>query len=233
VSLLARLADIVPQRVKTLVVGVSPHRVKEAVPLVMSIVRREGSTFVTSYLGNLKGVEIGAASYRRFFLNVINVDRAPDVVAGYKRIERGRVGRAAKVDIVVSSADVLPFDDDSYDFVFSSHVIEHFPDPIKALHEWVRVARRYVVLIAPHHDRTFDSDRPLTSITELLERNRTGFTSEEERHWSVWTCESFLEMCSATGLRVIDHQDPDDRTGDGFTVVIDASTERDAVVQDA
>jgi SAM-dependent methyltransferase len=134
------------------------------------------------------------------------------------------MGRVAKVN-VVAPGDNLPFDDDSYDFVFASHVIEHFPDPIKALREWVRVSRRYVVLIAPHRDRTFDRDRPLSTVDELLERNRTGFTSDGDQHWSVWTCESFLAMCHAAGLPVIDHQDPDDKFGDGFTVVIDASRE--------
>ena len=124
---------------------------------------------------------------------------------------------------MVAPGDDLPFEDDSFDFVFSSHVIEHFPDPIKALYEWVRVARRYVVVIAPHRDRTFDADRPLTTVDELLERHRTAFVSEEDRHWTVWTCQSFLEMCEASGLRVIDHQDPDDKVGNGFTVVIDAA----------
>jgi SAM-dependent methyltransferase len=124
---------------------------------------------------------------------------------------------------VVANGDELPFDDDSYDFVFSSHVIEHFPDPIKALYEWVRVASRYVVAVVPHRDRTFDSDRALTTVDELLRRNQQGFTSEEDKHWSVWTCESFVEMCDAIGLRVLDHQDPDDKVGNGFTVVIDAS----------
>ncbi len=54
------------------------------------------------------------------------------------------------------------------DFVFASHVIEHFPDPIRALYEWVRVTRRYIVLVVPHRDRTFDADRPLTSVAELI-----------------------------------------------------------------
>ena len=30
-------------------------------------------------------------------------------------------------------------------------------------------------------------------------------------------------MCDAFGLRVLDHQDPDDKVGNGFTVVIDAA----------
>ena len=32
----------------------------------------------------------------------------------------------------------------------------------------------------------------------------------------------FTEMCEVIGLRVVDHQDPDDKVGNGFTVVIDA-----------
>jgi SAM-dependent methyltransferase len=223
--LVARIVDVVPQPIKAAAVRVAPRRVKEAVPFVMKVARREGSPFVTAYLRDLTGVEIGAASQNRFFLDAINVDRYADANTAYKQVEKKLMGRVAKVD-VVAPGDDLPFDDDSYDFVFASHVIEHFPDPIKALREWVRVSRRYVVAIVPHRDRTFDRDRPLSTVDELLERNRTGFTSDEDTHWSVWTCESFLAMCDAARLHVIDHQDPDDKFGDGFIVVIDASRER-------
>lgn len=183
---------------------------------------RRGSEFVSSYLKGLHGIEIGAGAHNRFFLDAVNVDRWGGSDTPYKRHERSQALRAAKVH-VVAEGDDLPFQDDSVDFVFSSHVIEHFPDPIRALYEWVRVARRYVVLIAPHRDRTFDADRPLTTVDELLTRHRDGFTSEEDQHWSVWTCDSFLNMCEAAGLRVVDHQDPDDKVGNGFAVVIDAS----------
>ncbi len=91
-------------------------------------------------------------------------------------------------------------------------------------------ARRYVVAVVPHQQRTFDVDRPLSTVDELLERHRSGFTSEEDLHWSVWTCESFLEMCDAIGLRVVDSLDPDDKIGNGFTVVIDATTAPRAVI---
>jgi SAM-dependent methyltransferase len=184
-------------------------------------IRRRDSKFVTGYLGGLRGVEIGAALHNSFFLDAINVDRYPGDQTVYKQLERRLSGGSARVD-VVAPGDDLPFAANSYDFVFSSHVIEHFPDPIKALYEWSRVARRYVVAIVPHRDRTFDADRPLTSVDELAQRHREGFASEEDKHWSVWTCESFVEMCEAVGLRVIDHQDPDDKVGNGFTVIIDA-----------
>ena len=205
-------------------------RVRAIFPL--ELLRRRDSKFVTSYLTGLRGVEIGAAAHNRFYLDAINVDRYGGKDTAYKRLERSLVLHTAKVD-VVAEGDDLPFERDSFDFVFSSHVIEQFADPIRALYEWVRVARRYVVVIAPHRDRTFDADRPLTTVDELLARHRDGFSSEEDLlHWSVWTCQSFIEMCEAADLRVVDHQDPDDKVGNGFAVVIDASI-KPAVAQDA
>jgi SAM-dependent methyltransferase len=192
------------------------------IQIIWRLVLLKRSRFVTGYLDGLKGVEIGAASHNRFYLDAINVDRYASEDTVYKREERRLTRRVARVDIVAPGDD-LPFEDNAYDFVFSSHVIEHFPDPIKALLEWVRVARRYVVVVAPHRDRTFDVDRLLTSVDDLLERHRNSFASEEDRHWSVWTCESFIEMCKRIGLSVVDSQDPDDKVGNGFVIVIDAS----------
>ena len=179
---------------------------------------------MTSHLRGLSGIEIGASAHNRYFLDAINVDRFGSMDTPYKQEERRLALHRAKVD-VVAPGDELPFADDSYDFVFSSHVVEHFPDPIKALYEWMRVARRYVVVVVPHRDRTTDSDRELTGAEELLARHATGFSSEEEtpKHWSVWTCESFLDLCERAGLTVLDSLDPDDKVGNGFAVVIDAS----------
>ena len=192
---------------------------------IWALLRRRDSRFVSGYLRGLRGIEIGASSHNNYFLDAINVDRFGSMDTPYKQEERRLALHKAKVD-VVAPGDELPFADDSYDFVFSSHVIEHFPDPIRALREWIRVARRYVVIVAPHRDRTVDADRELTTVDELLARHASGFTSDEEAptHWSVWTCESFLELCERIGLRVVDSLDPDDKVGNGFAVVIDAST---------
>lgn len=45
------------------------------------------------------------------------------------------------VDLVGCSAEELPFADDSFDLVYSSHVLEHIPDQKKALREIYRVLR--------------------------------------------------------------------------------------------
>jgi SAM-dependent methyltransferase len=177
------------------------------------------------YLGGLSGVEIGGCAHNRFPVDAINIDRYAQMDTIYKDEERRLSGTALAVDLVAPGDD-LPLEDNSVDFVLASHVIEHFPDPIKALLEWNRVATDYIFLVVPHRDRTFDSDRELTPVDELLERHASGFRSDEDRHWSVWNCESFVELCQRIGLTVVETEDPDKKVGNGFAVVISVSAER-------
>ena len=172
-----------------------------------------------SYLDGLKGVEIGGSAHNDFKVDALNVDRYAEMDTVYKDAERELWGRAKAVDIIAPGHE-LPLEDDSFDFVLASHVIEHIPDPIAALKEWARVARRYIVLVVPHRDRTFDRDRPLTPLSELIERHESGFTSAEDRHWTVWTCETFVELCDHLGFEVLEARDPDTKGGNGFTLIL-------------
>jgi SAM-dependent methyltransferase len=180
------------------------------------------SALAHHWLDGLKGVEIGGAAHNAFHLDTLNVDRTRDMDTVYKREELECAGVAMAVD-VVAEGDDLPFPDEAFDFVLASHVLEHLPDPIRGLQEWRRVARRYVFVVLPHRDRTFDRDRPVTPVDELLRRHEQGLRSDNDRHWTVWTCGSFLELCERLGVEVLEHQDPDDKQGNGFAVVLDAS----------
>lgn len=177
------------------------------------------------YLRGLKGMEIGGAAQNPFHLDTVNVDRYAGMDTVYKRKEIEDVGYALPVDIVARGDD-LPIPDKSHDFVLASHVIEHIADPVKALLEWDRVARRYIFLIVPHRDRTFDRGREVTPVEELLERHRSGYSDDADRHFSVWTCESFVELCETLGLRVVETEDPDRKRRDGFAVVIETDPAR-------
>jgi ubiquinone/menaquinone biosynthesis C-methylase UbiE len=44
----------------------------------------------------------------------------------------------------------LPFSDEVFDMVLCTEVLEHLPNPMKALEELRRVSRRYVLLSVPH-----------------------------------------------------------------------------------
>ena len=185
-----------------------------------NFVGNHSSPLADRYLRGLEGVEIGGTAHNDFFLDTVNVDytREPSTAAAQLR----HAGRVMPVD-VVAGADELPFADGAFDFVLASHVIEHLPDPIKALREWRRVARRYVFAVVPLRTNEFDRDRPLTTLDELVERHAQGFTSDEDRHWNVWTSAAFCELCEHAGLPVVEVADPDDKRGNGFAVLLDAS----------
>jgi len=204
--------------------GAIRNRVVALLPLRIRwwLGQRREYELAVRYLGGLSGVEIGGSAHNRFPVDAINIDRYAQMDTIYKDEERRLSGKALAVDIVAPGDD-LPLKDNSVDFVLASHVIEHLPDPIKALLEWQRVASRYIFLIVPHRDRTFDSGRELTPVNELVERHETGFSSEEDRHWSVWSCESFVELCERVGLKVVETEDPDTKVGNGFAVVISAA----------
>jgi SAM-dependent methyltransferase len=182
------------------------------------------SRLALKYLRGLEGLEIGGSAHNPFGLKTKNVDfqAEPDTV--FKKFEIEMCGKALPVDIVASGDD-LPVPDQSQDFVISSHVIEHFFDPIKALLEWNRVIRPggYIFVIAPHKERTFDKNRPRTPLVELIARHDGRIPRPAEdthEHYSVWITEDFLELCRYLNLRVVDYQDVDDKVGNGFTIVV-------------
>lgn len=55
--------------------------------------------------------------------------------------------------------------DDNYDFVYSSHTIEHLPDPYTAVQNWFRVLKPggYLILYMPHRD-LYEKKKTLPSI---------------------------------------------------------------------
>jgi SAM-dependent methyltransferase len=177
------------------------------------------SPLADRYLRGLRGVEIGGAAHNDFFLDTINVDfcATPSTASAQLRY----AGRQMKVD-AIAPADALPFADGAFEFVLASHVLEHVPDPIAALEDWIRVATRYVYIILPQPTNEFDAGRALTTIDELVTRHREQFTSDEDRHWSVWSSDSFRELCAHLGLEVAEVQDRDDKRGNGFATVLRA-----------
>lgn len=73
---------------------------------------------------------------------------------------------------------------DSYDFVLSSHVLEHIANPLQALAEWARVLRGdgLIVLVVPDRTSTFDHCRPVTSLTHLIQDYERGTNETDISH---------------------------------------------------
>jgi SAM-dependent methyltransferase len=179
------------------------------------------SALAHHYLDGMKGLEIGGSIHNPFGLDTLNVDYTASLDTIFKQAEVEIAGGTLPVD-VVASGDALPFLDESQDFVVSSHVLEHLPDPIMALKEWYRVIRPggFIFMIIPHKERTFDRSRPRTTLAELLHRHRTGQCPGAEQHCSVWITEDVVELVTHLGWSIVEVQDVDDKAGNGFTVVI-------------
>ena len=100
------------------------------------------------------------------------------------RYDPGEPGRGGRLWIREGS-DLSPLPDAGYDAVLSSHVIEHFANPLGALREWVRVLRPggHLLVVLPHRDGTFDHRRPVTPLEHLVDDERRGTTEADDTHF--------------------------------------------------
>lgn len=177
------------------------------------------SKLAHQYLDGLFGLEIGAAAHNPFGLRTVNADVAGNAI--YQDEQLRLCGKVAPVDHFIADASELPFDDKQFDFVISSHVLEHVYRPDLALSEWARVAKKYIFLIIPHKQRTFDRDREETTVGEIMSRKILRGEPPTDQHWNVWTPASFMDLVQAMVIfRIHEVVSIDDKVGNGFTVVL-------------
>lgn len=76
-------------------------------------------------------------------------------------------------------------EDGAYDFVITSHCLEHLANPLAALHEWRRVTRPggHLILIVPDPSRSFDHRRPITTCDHLLADFRQSTSEDDQTHF--------------------------------------------------
>ena len=81
-----------------------------------------------------------------------------------------------------TSMDAIP--SASYDFVLSSHTLEHCANPLSALSEWRRVLRNngLLALLLPDKRFTFDHRRPITTLEHLIADFDSGVKEDDMTH---------------------------------------------------
>lgn len=86
--------------------------------------------------------------------------------------------------IIADGSDLTPVADGSYDFVLSSHNLEHFANPIKALKEWKRVTRLNgsLILVLPDYRRTFDHRRTPTPVQHMSDDYTQNIGEDDTTH---------------------------------------------------
>ena len=195
------------------------------------------SDIIHQYLDHLCGLELGAASYAPFGLKSAFVGLTPELdakdAASYDSHQRGINGVAVKVDIPGFANNLSLVPDSAADFFLASHVLEHLPDPIGAIIEWIRVVRvnGYVAIMVPHRKNPFDKNRNVTLLSDLQKHFNNEATAEERsanegvgyrEHYNVFDTNLFLEVCQLAselsmntandpkGLELVHYQELDD-----------------------
>ncbi|MFO1472553.1 MAG: methyltransferase domain-containing protein [Turneriella sp.] len=154
------------------------------------------STFRNAIEGK-KGIEVGGPSYlfsSKGFLPVYRYVAALDNVnfgnetiwegtlvdGGTFRFEGNREGR----QYVREASNLTGLRDSAYDFLISSHVLEHCANPIKALLEWKRVVcpDGHLILVVPHKEGTFDRKRKTTEFNHLLQDYANSIEENDLTH---------------------------------------------------
>jgi SAM-dependent methyltransferase len=76
-----------------------------------------------------------------------------------------------KGKIIINDAVNISFvQNECYDFVFSSHSLEHIANPLKAINEWLRIIKNdgYIIIIVPEKSVCFDHKRDYSKFSTLL-----------------------------------------------------------------
>ncbi|MBT0158540.1 class I SAM-dependent methyltransferase [Candidatus Bathyarchaeota archaeon A05DMB-2] len=153
------------------------------------------------YFQNKRGIRIGG-DLRWIFQNLVRQSSElidVNVVEAY-------LGEATKVDYNTDATNLYFARDNEFDFICSTHVLEHIADPIKALIEWRRVVKSGGVIMCGIPDKrfTFDHKRKRTQLRHLVNDykfkiSQYDMTHTEEfvRNWDEdmdWRCskEQFL-----------------------------------------
>ncbi|MDR2209072.1 MAG: class I SAM-dependent methyltransferase, partial [Azoarcus sp.] len=168
------------------------------------------------------GVELGASLHNPFCLpncpNIAPSDgvdflhlRDQEDYLFYAREQEKNAGRVTRVD-KIGDFRHIPADTESLDFVISSHVIEHEPNPIAGFLESARVLKENGIFfcIFPKRvaERTYDIFRPLTRQEELISaytEDRTvdkfpppsesaGASGNWRSHYYVYSLQSMLQL---------------------------------------
>ncbi|HEX3229302.1 MAG TPA: class I SAM-dependent methyltransferase [Pyrinomonadaceae bacterium] len=87
---------------------------------------------------------------------------------------------------LVADAAAIPARDGSFDFLYSSHMLEHHQDTLRVLYEWKRVLKPEGVLflVLPHQARTIDRYRGVTSLQHHIDDYARLGQQEDHCHFA-------------------------------------------------
>jgi SAM-dependent methyltransferase len=143
------------------------------------------------YFENKRGICISGSlrwkfeTYPKSASQVINVDN----VAFF-------FGQPTNADYLTDATELYFARDNEFDFVCSSHVLEHLANPIKALKEWIRVVKKGGIIYTEIPDKRFifDYKRHRTSLRHLIDDYQKNIGPHDMTHLSDFAYKLDLDM---------------------------------------
>jgi len=145
---------------------------------------RSSAASVSELISHRRGIEIGGPSIAVFGRRGVlpaypTIGSLDNVNFGSKTVWEGSIqeGRTFLFDrsrppgcqYIREATELSNIPSATYDFLLSSHTLEHTANPIAALHGWLRILKNdgVVVLVLPHKEGTFDHRRPTTTLDHM------------------------------------------------------------------
>ena len=92
----------------------------------------------------------------------------------YYKDKKGKV-------IINDAVNIKSVNDNQYDFLFSSHSLEHIANPLKAIEEWLRIVKPngYIIIIVPEKSVCFDHKRSYSSFSTLMSQYKLNVGEDD------------------------------------------------------
>jgi len=116
------------------------------------------------------------------------IDYSPEAIA---------LGKAMYPSLTLKHGDIniLPYDNNCFDIVICSEVLEHLERPEKALKEIERVSKRYCLLSVPNE--------PFFTIANLLRGKNLPRWGNDIEHINHWSGRSFKKFVEENGWKLL------------------------------
>lgn len=106
------------------------------------------------------------------------------------------IGRKKYPSIKFKKGDIynLPYDDNSFDALICTEVLEHLDHPEKAIQELKRVSKKYIILSVPNE--------PFFIMANFIRGKYLRRFGNHPEHINHWTTFSFKKFLKSNGLRI-------------------------------
>lgn len=134
---------------------------------------------VVPYFKDKTGIRIGGKLGWKFKKFIKKSKEIIDV-----NISKDYVEKNNKVDYLTDATNLYFSKDNEFDFICSSHVLEHLSNPIKALKEWIRVIKEDGIIYCGIPDKrfTFDCKRERTPLKHLIKDYKNNIDGHDNTH---------------------------------------------------